>query len=118
MISLGYPDSPTNENKMHMKNFILSIPTLLPCDGCKIFSKSYIYSVPERVDNAILSRNNLVEFFITFHNAVNEKLGKKLWTGDITQLATEKYKKQGNDKYMLIAITIAFITVMFIMMRK
>lgn len=109
--SMGYPDSPTEEQKRHMKNFIQAIPTLLPCDACKIFSAQYIAD-ERRIDAAIRSHNSLIEYFITFHNAVNMKLEKSMWNGTLS----EHFKKTADYTPVLI-VAIIMTTLFFIFKR-
>ena len=105
------PAVPTEEQKRHMKNFIQAIPTLLPCDACKIFSAQYIAD-ERRIDAAIRSHNSLIEYFITFHNAVNMKLEKPVWNGTLS----EHFKKTADYTPVLI-VAIIMTTLFFIFKR-
>lgn len=75
----GYSDNPTETNKAHMKNFIRAIPTLIPCDECRPHA-SYFINKRGLIEWAAASRPNLRRFFFTFHNSVNEALGKPIFT--------------------------------------
>ena len=76
----AYPDSPTKLVQDRMKNVILGIPYLIPCDSCYEHSLSYIDTLEEyKLNNICSSRKNLIIFFVEFHNHVNRRLGKKIY---------------------------------------
>lgn len=75
-ISFGYPINPTDEDKLHYKNFFLSLGYVLPCKYCK---ESYLYFIntePTIIDDHVFSsRNNLTKWLYELHERVNQKLG-------------------------------------------
>ena len=76
----AYPDSPTKLVQNRMKNVILGIPYLIPCDSCYEHSLSYIDKLDEcKLNNICSTRKNLIVFFVEFHNHVNRRLGKKIY---------------------------------------
>jgi hypothetical protein len=76
----AYPDSPTKLVQDRMKNVILGIPYLIPCDSCYEHSLSYIDKLDEcKLNNICSTRINLIVFFVEFHNHVNKRLGKKIY---------------------------------------
>jgi len=76
----AYPDSPTKLVQDRMKNVILGIPYLIPCDSCYEHSLSYIDKLDEcKLNNICSTRKNLIVFFVEFHNHVNRRLGKKIY---------------------------------------
>jgi hypothetical protein len=75
-----YPDFPTDLVKIRMKNIILGIPYLLPCNSCFEHSIAYLDDLDDCKLNDICScRKNLIIFFVDFHNYVNAKLGKSIY---------------------------------------
>ena len=77
----AYPDSPTKLVQDRMKNVILGIPYLIPCDSCYEHSLSYIDKLDEcKLNNICSTRKNLIVFFVEFHNHVNKRIGKKIYT--------------------------------------
>jgi hypothetical protein len=63
-----------------MKNIILGIPVLLPCENCKEHSTAYIESRLNELDDIVSTRDKLFNFFVDFHNYVNKRYGKKIFT--------------------------------------
>ena len=78
--SVNYPINPSELYKERMKNFILSIPILLPCLKCKYDATAYIDSRKKELNTIVLNRENLFNFFVDFHNMVNEKHGKRKYS--------------------------------------
>ena len=65
---------------IRMKNFILGIPFMIPCDSCKDHANTYIESKYNELDNVVSCRDNLFKFFWKFHNEVNKRQGKNKMT--------------------------------------
>ena len=59
-----------------MKNFILGIPVMLPCEKCREHSNQFIESNYDNLDNIVSSRDNLFKFFVDFHNNANKETNK------------------------------------------
>ena len=75
--ALYYPQNPTFFERKHMKNFILSLPILIPCNVCKQDTIKYIEQNLEDIDRIVTSRDLLFQFFVQFHNYVNQKTNPK-----------------------------------------
>lgn len=73
--AVAYYDYPNAAARAMMKQFIYSIPVIIPCVKCKEHAYAYIKS--QNVDCAVENRRNLFEFFVTFHNYVNAKGGRQ-----------------------------------------
>jgi hypothetical protein len=71
-----YPENATDIFRDNMKNFILGIPVILPCEACRSHAKEYIDNRYNELDEICSSRKKLFNFFVDFHNMVNEKNGK------------------------------------------
>lgn len=71
-----YPTNPSPIVKNNMKNFILGIPVILPCEKCKEHANQFIESNYDNLDNIVSSRENLFRFFFDFHNNANKKTNK------------------------------------------
>lgn len=87
----NYPENPSPLTKEKMKNIIIGIPVLLPCLKCKEHATAYIESRLKELDNIVSSKNNLFNFFVDFHNYVNERYNKKIFT---YEEAKELYNKK------------------------
>ena len=73
-VSLGYPEKPTDKEKIYYKNFYYSLQNVLPCEKCAQNYKKNIIEYP--IDNHLQNRDSLVKWVIDIHNKVNYELGK------------------------------------------
>jgi len=76
-----YPIVPTPIIAEYARLFIRGIPFTLPCSMCANHAFAYIQYIHQadpNLDNIVNSRENMITFFIDFHNAVNYRLGKPL----------------------------------------
>jgi hypothetical protein len=76
--SARYPLKPSNIWKERMKGFIFGMPALIPCEKCADHATAHIEANRERMDEVVSSRENLFNFFVDFHNYVNERYGKRI----------------------------------------
>ena len=77
--SIHYPIQANSYYRENMKRFILSIPSLIPCDKCKLHASSYIQSHLYRLDMIVSGRIKLFKFFVDFHNDVNIRNNKPVY---------------------------------------
>lgn len=76
--SLGYPKKPSLEDKKYYRQFIESLPHILPCESCRNhFHQNLKYY---NMSDVLSSRKNIFEFFVDMHNKVNKKNKKRLYT--------------------------------------
>lgn len=80
MSAAHYPLNPSPIVKERMKQRILAIPYELPCSTCRPHASAFIESRRGLLDKIVSSRENLVRFYVDFHNQVNKRYGKPLWT--------------------------------------
>ena len=71
-----YPENPTQITKDRMKDFILGMPVMIPCEKCADHATSYIEFTYNNFDKILSNRTNLFNFFVDFHNKVNVQYGK------------------------------------------
>lgn len=76
--AVAYYEYPNETAQQMMKQFIHSLPVVIPCVKCKEHAYAYIKS--QDVNCAVQNRKNLFEFFVTFHNYVNAKGGRPSMT--------------------------------------
>ena len=76
----NYPDNPHDLYKTAAKNNILSIPYMIPCPKCKPHALAFIEKYKQNLDKIVNSRRGLFNFYVDFHNKVNERYGKKIWS--------------------------------------
>ena len=74
IVTLGYSDVPTEQEKKAAIEFFESLVYMIPCPICKEHYKMNIEKFP--VDAAVGSRNDLANWVFMIHNTVNEQLGK------------------------------------------
>jgi hypothetical protein len=79
-MAASYPTNPSPIVKDRMKGVIQGIPYMLTCDSCFHHATGYIENSYDRLDSIVSTRNNLVKFFVDFHNFVNKRLGKRTYT--------------------------------------
>jgi len=74
--ALNYPSLANPLCIERMKNFIIGIPVMIPCETCKEHATAYIESNKDYLDYICASRDKLFKFFVDFHNYVNIRLKK------------------------------------------
>jgi len=74
--ALNYPTEPSPLWKERMKNFILGIPVMLPCEKCSLHASAYIESQYTNLDEIVKNRDSIFAFFCNFHNLINERINK------------------------------------------
>jgi len=73
-VSLGYPETPTENDKQNYKNFYYSLQHVLPCEKC---AQNYSHNLKKYpIDNHLGTRDTLVKWAIDIHNKVNNELNK------------------------------------------
>jgi hypothetical protein len=75
-----YPENAAPTYAERMKNIIIGLPVLIPCLTCKEHATAYIEEKKHTLMEVCKSRKTLVRFFIDFHNFVNQRLGKKIYS--------------------------------------
>lgn len=64
---IGYPDNPTDENKVNFKNFFYSLIDVLPCEKCRLNYKNHLSNYP--LTNKILNnKDDLFKWLLNVHN--------------------------------------------------
>jgi hypothetical protein len=97
IVTLGYPDQPTEQDKKAAIDFFKSLEYMIPCPICKEHYKVNIAKFP--VEAATGSRTDLILWVVKIHNMVNEELGKP-------QVSVEEFLKKLNILSDLSKITI------------
>lgn len=86
--SLAARDQIPEQEAVKYWNFIEGIPLMLPCKRCSRDAQQIVDAARPRWRDVCASRDSLLEFFLDFHNRVNEKQGKPAMTrADIERLA-------------------------------
>mgnify|MGYP001156963247 FL=1 len=88
-VALGYPDEPTEHDRMSYKRFYESLVDVLPCQGCANHYKENIANVP--IDDHLKDRESLLRWTFDIHNEVNKLKGKPILSyEDALKLYTQK----------------------------
>lgn len=93
MSTINYPEKPTQIVQINMKNFILALPYLLPCETCQEHARNFIESKYDSINTICSSRHNLFYFFVDMHNYVNQRYGKPIMS---YEYAWELYNRKIN----------------------
>lgn len=75
-----YPLDPSPIVRERLKNRILAIPYEIPCAVCRPHAVAYIEKNKDRLDTIVSSRDELGKFYVDFHNQVNIRYNKPVWT--------------------------------------
>lgn len=95
IIALGYPDSPTPDDKQNYKQFYINLWKVIPCFKCAQNYQRHLDELP--IDGQLSNNMSLFKWTVDMHNIVNKELGKRQWTHDE---ALEKFKRiaRGEDE--------------------
>ena len=74
LISINYPDNPSNKDISNHRQLLKYLGLTLPCDICK--NHYFKYMTQERVKNGLLSKKNFIELIWSLHNEVNKNTDK------------------------------------------
>ena len=78
-ITLGYPNNPTQNDRIRYYNFFMSLAEVIPCSICGNHFKQHLEITPLN-DETLSSRDNLMKWAIDMHNHVNARNGKKIYS--------------------------------------
>jgi hypothetical protein len=118
LVTLDYPDHPTEEDKQNYHNFFNSLKFVLPCAKCRYNLSHHLKKYP--LTNEVLSsKDNLIKWVIDLHNVVNYYTGKPMLTyaealNEINKLAHPEKNTTHDIIYMLLVI-VALIIVCYLM---
>jgi hypothetical protein len=75
-MSFNYPISPTAHDKMHYRDFILSLQYVLPCKYCRQNLTNNLKASPLKMSD-MASRDTFSRYVYKLHETINKMLGKK-----------------------------------------
>jgi len=76
MMSFNYPVNPTNEDKKHYKDFIISLQYVLPCKYCRMNLTNNFKKKPIQMCH-MTNRESFSRYVYDLHETVNKMLHKK-----------------------------------------
>lgn len=114
-VALGYPDDPSEYDKMSYKRYYESLADVLPCQGCADHYKKNIAKMP--IDSHLKDRESLLRWTFDIHNEVNQFKGKPILDyEDALKLYTQKQFPVLEVLYkLLVLITIITFLYFFIL---
>lgn len=75
-VTFGYPNNPTDEQKIKYKKYFELVGDILPCKYCRESYKEFISSGSTKLtDDVMENRHTLSRWFYDIHERVNKKLG-------------------------------------------
>ena len=74
-MSFNYPVSPTPQDKVHYRNFILSLQHILPCKYCRMNLHNNFKTFPLQMCH-MKNRDSFSRYVYRLHEIVNKMLGK------------------------------------------
>ena len=80
LTALGFPESPTTEDRLIYKQYFEKFGQVLPCIKCKNNYARHFGELP--IDVYLFGRAQLFDWSVKFHNIVNKELHKHVWTYD------------------------------------
>ena len=96
-VTLAYPNSPTEEDKIHYKTFLESLQYVLPCSICSNNFKKNLLTYPLD-DIALKDKVSLTKWGIDMHNEVNKETGKRVLSYDeALELITNNFPNKSNE---------------------
>ena len=69
LLTLSYPENPSNVDIENHRNFLLSLSDVLPCSECRTHFKGHLKKCA--LGNALRSKNDYVRCVWRMHNEVN-----------------------------------------------
>lgn len=74
-IAIGYPEQPTDTQKVDYKEFFTNLWKVIPCQKCSVNYRRHLQELPP-IDEFLGSRADLFKWTVGMHNIVNMELGK------------------------------------------
>lgn len=102
--AMMYPDYPSTQLAINMAELLATVPDLLPCPACQQHAREYLST--RSLSEVCASRRNLFEFWVTFHNTVNQRLGKRLYDVDtVYQMYSFQHQQWGPPYWFFLHMT-------------
>ncbi len=75
-MSFNYPVNPTDEDKKHYRDYVISLQYVLPCKYCRINLKNNFKQMPIKMSD-MKNRETFSRYIYNLHELVNKMLNKK-----------------------------------------
>jgi hypothetical protein len=96
-ITFHYPINPTQEQKIKHKELFENLVYTLPCARC---AQHYSNNLKKySLDEALQTKDKLINWLIDIHNEVNKKNNKKVYSYDeVKEIYKDMYSMKNKDK--------------------
>jgi len=116
LVSLSYPENPTEEDKKHYYDFFYSLQYILPCEKCQVNLRNHLKKTPLS-DEILSSRTTLVRWLVDLHNMVNYYTGKPILSYkealyEMNKLVNPPKKSSNIFFYLIIIVALLIILYM------
>jgi len=76
--AIGYPENPSDAEKLAASNLLYSLEHLLPCYGCRVHYSDFLYNYKKEIpmDIIVENRHSFMKFIVDVHNNVLERTNK------------------------------------------
>jgi hypothetical protein len=74
--TMFYPVNPTSQEEKEFVHFVSGLPSMIPCIACRGNARLFIENNKENIERSAVSREKAFQFFVDFHNHVNQSNGK------------------------------------------
>jgi len=81
MITLGYPNDATIEQKKNYRSFFENFHLVIPCSICANNYKQHLIDIP-LTNESLKNKDSLIRWLIDIHNLVNKETGKDILSYD------------------------------------
>jgi len=88
-ISFNYPVQPTQQDKIHYRDFVLHLENVLPCKKCRSNLHKNLKKLPLKMEH-LKTRATFSLYIYKLHELVNKMLGKN--SGITYEMARERYE--------------------------
>jgi len=109
-IALGYPNSPTDEQKKNYYIFFQNLQNVLPCEKCSVNFKENLKKYP--LEESLENTDSLFRWTIDIHNEVNKETGKRIYSYE--EVYKEYYHANNQNEYEIIMIIALILFIIFI----
>ncbi|XWV24963.1 putative FAD-linked sulfhydryl oxidase [Tupanvirus deep ocean] len=118
LVTLDYPEYPTDQDKQNYYNFFYTLQFVLPCAKCRYNLTHHLKKYP-LTDEVLSSRTNLVKWGIDLHNVVNYYTGKPMLTyteamNELNKLAHPE-KTTFTDVLYVLLVIVALIIMFYLL---
>lgn len=107
-LSLAYPNNPTDEDKINIKNYIIALSKIIPCSKCRLHFATNLQKYPLS-EKALENKYNFVNWVKDIHNLVNHANGKKLYTYEDVIKEYENNVSYNSEIMMIVGIIIVIL---------